>query len=104
MITPSKGKDYMKQIVLHVAYGMNSDSIPSMSNNQLVAAFFMADKNMPSIRPDCRKNIRHNMALIADEMSDRLDKAKRNRVRIEVPLMCMKVIVKRLYEGTVEVL
>lgn len=95
----------MTQIVLHVAYGMNSDAITGMSTRQLIAAFFMADTNMPSIKSDCRKNIRHNMALIADEMSDRLDRAKgkQNRIRIEVPLMCMQVVVKKLYNGTIEV-
>lgn len=95
----------MAQIVLHVAYGMNSDGIAAMSTKQLIAAFFMADTNMPSIKPEYRKNIRHNMALIADEMSERLDRAigKRNKIRIEVPLMCMQVVVKKLYNGTIEV-
>lgn len=95
----------MIQIVLHVAYGMNGDSIPKMSTKQLIAAFFMADTNLPSIKPEYRSNIRHNMALIADEMSDRLDRSmgKHNRIHIEVHLMTMKVIVKKLYNGTIEI-
>lgn len=94
-----------KQNVLHVAYGMNGDAISSMPTRQLIAAFFMADTNMPSIKPDGRMGIRHNMALIADEMSARVDRAKgkQARIKLEVPFMCMQVIVRRLYDGTVEV-
>jgi hypothetical protein len=95
----------MTQIVQHVAYGMNSDSISSMTTKQLVAALFMADTNIPSIKPEYRKAIRHNMALIADEMSERVYRAKgkQARIRLEVPFMCMQIIVKKLYNGTIKV-
>lgn len=88
----------MKQVVQHVAYGMNSQSIPKMTDRQLIAAFFQADTNLPSISKEYHGNIRHNMALIADEMSDRTDSAKgQKRKRLFVHLVVMQEIVKKLY-------
>jgi hypothetical protein len=88
----------MSQTVLNVAYGMNGSKIPSMTNKQLISAFFMASENLPSINTDDQGAISHNMALIADEMSDRVDQAKgQHRIRLEVHLMVMREIVKKLY-------
>jgi hypothetical protein len=92
----------MKQIIQHVAYGMNASKIPSMTDKQLIAAFFQADTNLPSIQKQYQKAIRHNMALIADEMSDRVDSAKgKRRIRLQVHLFAMQVIIKKFYAETV---
>ena len=95
----------MTQIIQHVAYGMNSEDIPKMTNKQLISAFFQAETNLPSIKPEYRQGIRHNMAMIGDEMSDRVDRTrgKQARIRLEVHLMCMQEIIKKLYNGTIAV-
>ncbi len=88
----------MKQVILHVAYGMNSDEIPNMTDNQLLGAFMMADEMLPSIKPEFHKNIIHNMDLIADETSDRADRAKgRKHVRLMVNLIVMQTITKKRF-------
>lgn len=88
----------MKQALLHVAYGMNSNEIPKMTDNQLLGAFMMADDNLPSILPEYHKGIIHNMDLIADETSDRADRSKgRKHVRLMVNLIVMQTIIKKIY-------
>lgn len=88
----------MQQKVLHIAYGMNAAEIPTLTDKQLISAFFMADTNLPSIGFQYRSNIRHNMDLIAYEMGRRVDRAKGIRkVRLDVHLMAMQAVLKFLY-------
>jgi hypothetical protein len=89
----------MKQLVQHVAYGMNGNDIPKMTNKQLMSAFFLADTNLPTIHRDYHLAIKNNMERIADEFSDRVDLSKGSaKIKLEVHLIVMKVIVKRFYE------
>lgn len=89
----------MRQIVQHVAYGFNGGSIPTMTDKQLISAFFFASENIPSIDEYNRQPIIANMGKIADEISDRTDAAKGQRkIKLTVHLIVMQTIIKDLYK------
>jgi len=88
----------MKQLVLHVAYGFNGESIASMTTAQMIRAFHIANEHLPTITTKSQTAIKQNMARIADEISDRTDRARGGaKIRLEVQLIVMQTIIKKLY-------
>lgn len=87
----------MASKVLNVAYGMNGGDIGSMSERELLAAFFMADNNLPSVQVEHRAPIIANMRRLVNSL-ERMGWSARGqrKIRLETHLMVMQAITEKL--------